>query len=137
MPERARTMHRPASSARPNAVATLAAMKGGRRVWTSAASAVAIPATIRLRGTRLRARRIGQAMPPLDERIKETRSRKLRRRSKTRRKQTSLGKTPRKAPPRRIAAGPKGSDAFASTKAETKIVDAPPKAPRVLIPTVH
>lgn len=92
---------------------------------------VATPTTIRLRGTRLRARRIGQAMPPLDERIKESRSRKIRGRLKTRRKHKPLPKAPRKAPARRIAAAPNVDNTFISAKATTKIVGAPPKPLRV------
>ncbi|MFA7306879.1 MAG: inorganic phosphate transporter [Hyphomicrobium sp.] len=92
---------------------------------------VAIPTTIRLRGTRLRARRLGQAMPPLDERIKESRSRKIRVRLKTRRKHKPLPKTPRKAPVRQIAAAPNVGNTFISAKATTKIVGAPPKPLRV------
>lgn len=92
---------------------------------------VATPTTIRLRGTRLRARRIGQAMPPLDERIKESRSRKIRGRLKTRRKHKPLPKAPRKAPARRIAAAPDVDNTFISAKATTKIVGAPPKPLRV------
>lgn len=99
--------------------------------------AVAIPVTIRLRGTRLRARRIGLAMTPLDERIKETQSRRLHRRPKVRRKQGSLTKTPRKAPPRRIGVGPKGSDAFASAKAATRVVGVPHRTPRVRVAAAH
>ena len=92
---------------------------------------VAIPTTIRLRGTKLRARRLGQAMPPLDERIKESRSRKIRVRLKTRRKHKPLPKTPRKAPVRQIAAAPNVGNTFISAKATTKIVGAPPKPLRV------
>lgn len=95
-------------------------------------AASAIPATIRRRGTMLRARRIGLETPPLDQRIKESRSRKLRRRSKARRKLRTLPKKPRKAPPpRRIGADPKGSDAFASAKAMTRIIGMPHQALRV------
>lgn len=92
---------------------------------------VAIPVTIRWRGTRLRARRIGQEAPPLDQRIKDTRSRRVRRRSNARRKLAAMRKAPHKAPPRRVGTGPKGGDAFASAKATTRIVGMPQRAPRV------
>jgi hypothetical protein len=93
------------------------------------------PITIRLRGTRLRARRLGQVMPPLDERIKETRSRKICGRLKTRRKHKPSPKAPRKAPARRIAAAPNVDNTFISAKATTKIVGAPPKPLRVRLAT--
>jgi len=96
---------------------------------------VPIPTTIRLRGTRLRARRLGQAVPPLDERIEKSRSRKIRGRLKTRRKPKPLLKAPCKAPARRIAAAANVSNTFISTKAATKIVGAPPKPLRVRLAT--
>jgi len=89
------------------------------------------PTTIRMRGTRLRARRVGGSQPSLDERIKATRSRRLRSSAKVRRKPSPIKKAPRKAPPRRIGAGPKGSSAFATGKASTRIIGRPQRAGRV------
>lgn len=89
------------------------------------------PVPILLNGTVLRARRLGQGMPPLDERLKETRSRKLRPRSKMRRKPVRSRQLSRKTPRLRIIAAPKVSNTFVSARAQTKIVDVPPKEPRV------
>jgi hypothetical protein len=94
----------------------------------------AMPTTIRLRGTRLCARRLGQSVPPLDERIKNSRSRKIRIRLKTRRKHASRLKPDRKHPARRIVAAPNVYNTFVSAKAATKIVGAPPKPLRVRLP---
>ena len=89
------------------------------------------PVPILLNGTVLRARRLGQGMPPLDERLKQTRSRKLRPRSKLRRKPVRSRQLSRKTPRLRIIAAPKVSNTFVSARAQTKIVDVPPKEPRV------
>lgn len=89
------------------------------------------PLPILLNGTVLRARRLGHGMPPLDERLKETRSRKLRPRSKMRRKPVRSRHLSRKTPRLRIIATPKVSNTFVSARAQTKIVDVPPKEPRV------
>jgi hypothetical protein len=89
------------------------------------------PLPILLNGTVLRARRLGHGMPPLDERLKETRSRKLRPRSKMRRKPVRSRQLSRKTPQLRIIAAPKVSNTFVSARAQTKIVDVPPKEPRV------
>lgn len=89
------------------------------------------PLPILLNGTVLRARRLGQGMPPLDERLKETRSRKLRPRSKMRCKPVRSRQPSRKTPRLKIIAAPKVSNTFVSAKAQTKIVDVPPKEPRV------
>ncbi len=89
------------------------------------------PSPILLNGTVLRARRLGHGMPPLDERLKETRSRKLRPRSKMRRKPVRSRQLSRKTPRLRIIAAPKVSNTFVSARAQTKIVDVPSKEPRV------
>lgn len=89
------------------------------------------PLPILLNGTVLRARRLGHGMPPLDERLKETRSRKLRPRSKMRRKPVRSRQPSRKTPRLRIIAAPKVSNTFVSARAQTKIVDVPSKEPRV------
>jgi hypothetical protein len=124
----------------PNAVTSKASIAAtdDEELPPPAASADAIseqppetPLPILLNGTVLRARRLGHGMPPLDERLKETRSRKLRPRSKMRRKPVRSRHLSRKTPRLRIIATPKVSNTFVSARAQTKIVDVPPKEPRV------
>jgi hypothetical protein len=100
--------------------------------------------TIRWRGTRLRARKIEQAMPSLDQRIRATLTRRLRRATKPHRKpialrqhikmpiaQLSLGRTPT----RRIDVVVRNH--LVSSKAVTKIIGAPARNPRVRVAALH
>jgi hypothetical protein len=96
--------------------------------------------TIRKRGTRLRARKIGREIPSLNARIKDTRGPKTRSASVTRKAVASVRKRFKslatrkgleKAPPRRIGIKPEDENSLASAKAATKIVGALPRSPRV------
>jgi hypothetical protein len=99
----------------------------------------------------LRAHRLGGEPPSLDERLRDTRTRKARPAVKTaaktggksadaavapkRLKAASVRKTPAKAPARRIGVRPDGGVLLASTKAATRIVGVPQRAPRVALTT--
>lgn len=98
--------------------------------------------TIRRRGTRLRARRIGLEVPPLDQRIKETRAPRIRSASKKRSKRATLSDRVnpllvceglRIRPLRRIRLNPDQDNPLASTNAKTKIVGMPRPNPRVRV----
>jgi hypothetical protein len=95
---------------------------------------------IRRRGTRLRARRIGIETPPLDQRLKETRTRKARAAQKIPRKPTRdcngaelvLGhKSVRLQAPRFGGPKPANINPLASTKTVTKIIGIPRRKLRV------
>ena len=104
---------------------------------------VAAPKLNKKRSTRLHARKVGAEAPSLDIRLKDQRTRKVRRAAKAVRKTLGVAKAKRqkvssrlksteKLPTRRIGLKADVAGFLASTKAATKIVGVPQRSPRVL-----